>query len=73
VETAKLADTIHVAFAQQLLVMGDGGGGLGGSGRHGRGRGKGRGWGGAGGADDSMVEWAVYVAMHIEHGPTRWG
>ena len=78
-EMTRLADNIHVAFAQQLLAMGDGGGGLGGGGGGGRwggGRGgvgcKGRMAAGSGGGNDnSMVEWAAYVAMHIEHGPTR--
>lgn len=86
--TAALADRVHVAFAQQLLAMGDGVGGVGGAaGRYrgkgradvraeqgseqGRGRGPEQGHNSGSDSGDSMVEWAVYVAMHIEHGPTR--
>ena len=72
-ENVRLADNIHVAFAQQLLAMGDGGGGVGGGGgalegRRGGGRTRGR---DVDKGDGSMVEWAAYVAMHVEDGPRR--
>lgn len=58
-KVAALADEMHVAFASQLLAAGAGGGGM--QGRRGARR----------GAGDSMVEWAAYVAMHVEDGARR--
>jgi len=63
---AALADEMHVALASQLLAAGAGGGGAGDARRK-----KARGAGQSGDADDSMVEWATYVAMHVEDGARR--
>ena len=54
-ETSKLADALHVAFAEQLLRAG----------------GRGRGVGGGEGRDARMVEWAAFVAMHVEDDGAR--
>ena len=54
-ETSKLADALHVAFAEQLLRAGGGG----------------RGVGGGEGRDARMVEWAAFVAMHVEDDGAR--
>ena len=63
---AALADEMHVAFAAQLLSAGAGGGGVGDRKRKAA---------YAGGAEtlssSSMVEWAAFVAMHVEDGPRR--
>jgi nuclear pore complex protein Nup98-Nup96 len=55
-ETSAFADTLHVAFAEQLLRAGGGGRGVG---------------GGGGGGDACMVEWAAFVAMHVEDDAAR--
>jgi nuclear pore complex protein Nup98-Nup96 len=65
---AALADEMHVAFAAQLLAVGAGGGGVGDRKRKAAAH--------AGGAENgvsssSMVEWAAFVAMHVEDGPRR--
>ena len=62
-KVAALADDMHVAFASQLLAAGAGGGGMGDARRK-----KVRAGAGDG---DSMVEWAAYVAMHVEDGARR--
>ena len=59
-ETSAFADALHVAFAEQLLRAGGGGRGVGGGGG-----------GGGGGGDACMVEWAAFVAMHVEDDAAR--